>query len=64
MRSVTLWVAGSTLNLYSQIGMILLIGLVTKNSILLVEYANQLRTGAATRWRRCWKRGGSGSGRS
>lgn len=34
---------GSTLNLYSQIGMILLIGLVTKNSILLVEYANQLK---------------------
>jgi multidrug efflux pump len=29
--------------LYSQIGMILLIGLVTKNSILLVEYANQLK---------------------
>ncbi|MFV1987472.1 MAG: efflux RND transporter permease subunit [Gemmatimonadota bacterium] len=40
---VTLYLAGSTLNLYSQIGMILLIGLVTKNSILLVEYANQLR---------------------
>ena len=39
----TLKVTGSTLNLYSQIGMILLIGLVTKNSILLVEYANQLR---------------------
>jgi multidrug efflux pump subunit AcrB len=39
----TLWVAGSTINLYSQIGMILLIGLVTKNSILLVEYTNQLR---------------------
>jgi multidrug efflux pump len=39
----TLLVAGSTLNLYSQIGMILLIGLVTKNSILLVEYANQLK---------------------
>ncbi len=38
-----LLVAGSTLNLYSQIGMILLIGLVTKNSILLVEYANQLK---------------------
>jgi len=36
-----LWIAGSTLNLYSQIGMVLLIGLVTKNSILLVEYANQ-----------------------
>jgi len=39
----TLAIAGSTINLYSQIGMILLIGLVTKNSILLVEYANQLR---------------------
>ncbi|MFN2399554.1 MAG: efflux RND transporter permease subunit [Gemmatimonadaceae bacterium] len=39
----TLLIARSTLNLYSQIGMILLIGLVTKNSILLVEYANQLK---------------------
>jgi multidrug efflux pump subunit AcrB len=38
-----LYVTGSTLNLYSQIGMILLIGIVTKNSILLVEYANQAR---------------------
>jgi multidrug efflux pump len=36
-------IAGSTINLYSEIGMILLIGLVTKNSILLVEYANQLK---------------------
>ena len=40
---ITLLVAGSTINLYSQIGMILLIGLVTKNSILLVEYTNQLK---------------------
>jgi multidrug efflux pump len=40
---LTLLVAGSTLNLYSQIGMILLIGLVSKNAILLVEYANQLK---------------------
>ena len=39
----TLLIAGSTINLYSQIGMILLIGLVTKNSILLVEYTNQLK---------------------
>jgi multidrug efflux pump len=45
----TLLVVGSTLNLYSQIGMILLIGLVTKNSILLVEYSNQLKAkGLAT----------------
>ncbi len=35
--------SGATINLYSQIGMILLIGLVSKNSILLVEYTNQLR---------------------
>ncbi|MDQ2670540.1 MAG: efflux RND transporter permease subunit, partial [Gemmatimonadota bacterium] len=40
---LTLRIFGSTLNLYSQIGMILLIGLVTKNSILLVEYMNQLK---------------------
>src|SRR5438093_3531176 len=39
----TLLLVRSTLNLYSQIGMILLIGLVTKNSILLVEYTNQLK---------------------
>jgi len=40
---LTLLVFKSTINLYSQIGMILLIGLVTKNSILLVEFANQLK---------------------
>jgi len=45
----TLFLLGSTINLYSQIGMILLIGLVTKNSILLVEYANQAKArGLAT----------------
>jgi HAE1 family hydrophobic/amphiphilic exporter-1/multidrug efflux pump len=38
-----LWLADSTLNVYSQVGMILLIGLVTKNSILLVTYAKDLR---------------------
>jgi multidrug efflux pump len=39
----TLFIAKSSINLYSQIGMILLIGLVAKNSILLVDYANRLR---------------------
>ena len=34
---------GGTLNLYSQIGIILLVGLVTKNAILLVDFANQAR---------------------
>jgi HAE1 family hydrophobic/amphiphilic exporter-1 len=38
-----LFVRGMTLNLFSLIGMILLMGLVTKNSILLIDYANQLR---------------------
>jgi multidrug efflux pump len=36
-----LWLSGQTLNLYSQIGMILLVGLVTKNAILLVDFANR-----------------------
>jgi multidrug efflux pump len=40
---LTLAIFGMTLNIYSQIGLILLIGLVTKNAILIVEYANQLR---------------------
>jgi multidrug efflux pump len=40
---LALWITKATLNVYSQIGMILLIGLVSKNSILLVTYANQLR---------------------
>ena len=39
---------GMTFNLFSLIGMILLAGLVTKNSILLVDYANQLRDEGAT----------------
>jgi multidrug efflux pump len=40
---MTLWLLGFTLNIYSQIGMILLVGIVAKNGILLVEFANQLR---------------------
>ena len=38
-----LWLAGDTLNIYSMIGLVLLIGLVAKNSILLVDLTNQLR---------------------
>ncbi|MGS0725022.1 efflux RND transporter permease subunit, partial [Shewanella sp. 0m-11] len=38
-----LYLTGQGLNIYSQIGMIMLIGMVTKNGILIVEFANQLR---------------------
>lgn len=37
----SLWIFDQTLNIFSQIGMIMLIGLVTKNGILIVEFANQ-----------------------
>ena len=40
---LALWIFGQTLNIFSQIGMIMLIGLVTKNGILIVEFANQNR---------------------
>lgn len=40
---LTLWLLGHTLNMMSMIGMILLAGLVKKNSIILVDYTNQLR---------------------
>ncbi len=40
---LSLWAFGHTINIFSQIGMIMLIGLVTKNGILIVEFANQNR---------------------
>ena len=40
---LSLWIFGHTLNIFSQIGMIMLIGLVTKNGILIVEFANKKR---------------------
>jgi multidrug efflux pump subunit AcrB len=40
---ISLWIFGQTINIFSQIGMIMLIGLVTKNGILIVEFANQKR---------------------
>ena len=38
-----LWLTGGTLNVYSQIGLVTLVGLITKHGILIVEFANQLR---------------------
>lgn len=40
---ISLYAFGQTINIFSQIGMIMLIGLVTKNGILIVEFANQKR---------------------
>ena len=45
-----LWITGGTLNIFSQIGLVMLIGLVTKNGILIVEFANQRKeTGLSVR---------------
>ena len=40
---IALELSGMTLNIFSKIGIVMLVGLVTKNSILIVEFANQLR---------------------
>ena len=45
---LTLWIYDQTLNIFSQIGVIMLVGLVTKNGILIVEYANNLREKGST----------------
>jgi len=38
-----IWLTGGTLNVYSKVGLVMLIGLITKHGILIVEFANQLR---------------------
>ena len=45
---ITLWYFGETLNIFSQIGIIMLIGLVSKNGILIVEFANQRKAKGMT----------------
>ncbi|WP_353172327.1 efflux RND transporter permease subunit [Paracandidimonas soli] len=40
---LALWLTGGTLSIYSQIGLITLVGLITKHGILIVEFSNQLR---------------------
>jgi multidrug efflux pump subunit AcrB len=46
---LSLWYFNQTINIFSEIGMIMLIGLVTKNGILIVEFANQLREQGMTK---------------
>ena len=43
----SLWLSGKSLNMFSMIGVLLLMGIVKKNSIMIVEYSNQLREHAA-----------------
>jgi len=45
---LALLVTGTTLNVFSVIGLVMLMGLVTKNAILLVDFANRARRGGAT----------------
>lgn len=47
---LSLWLFGQTWNIFSQIGTVMLIGLVTKNGILIVEFANQLREQGRTKY--------------
>lgn len=44
---LALWLSGGTLSIYSQIGLITLVGLITKHGILIVEFATQLRAEGA-----------------
>jgi len=46
---VFMWMTGGTMNIFSQIGIIMLIGLVAKNGILIVEFANQKQAAGETK---------------
>jgi multidrug efflux pump len=46
---LSLWIFGHTLNIFSEIGVIVLVGIVTKNGILIVEFANQRRQQGLTK---------------
>jgi multidrug efflux pump len=48
---ISLWLFDQTINIFSQIGMIMLIGLVTKNGILIVEFANQKQQAGMSKYR-------------
>lgn len=52
---LSLSVTGNTLNIFSQIGMIMLVGLVTKNGILIVEFANQKRDAGIPKSEAVWE---------
>ncbi|MGF1447002.1 MAG: efflux RND transporter permease subunit [Pikeienuella sp.] len=47
---LALWLTGTTINVYSQIGVLMLIGIMAKNGILMVEFADQLRDRGLAVW--------------
>ena len=53
---LALKVSGGSLNIYSQIGLITLVGLITKHGILIVEFSNQLRAAGKPLMEACSKR--------
>jgi multidrug efflux pump len=46
---LALWITGGSINVYSQIGLITLVGLITKHGILIVEFANQLQASGSSK---------------
>ena len=61
---LALLVTRSTLNLFSMIGLVMLMGLVTKNAILLVDFANHARGAARASPTRCCRPAWCACGRS
>ena len=61
---LALQLAGGTLNVYSQIGLITLVGLISKHGILIVEFSNQLRQQGRAPSRRWSRRRRCACGRS
>jgi multidrug efflux pump len=61
---LALWLTGGTLNVYSQIGLVTLIGLITKHGILIVDFANKLQEEGRSGRAAILEAAASGSGRS
>ena len=58
---IALKLSGLELTMFAQIGLLALMGLVMKNGILLVDYANQLKEQTGSAEKPCWERARCGS---